>query len=176
MQCCNSTRIDSTPGQSSLKLRGLACKAWFNFLNASSSTAQRTVSNLSLQMPALLPKLSEYALMPSSPSQRRRQRLVICAATLLNSGVGTSLIPVPSKSDAAETADVNDPDLTMSATKDGSLSYSPEWKALLLLACLAWDAVLAPADVYWTAESTLQMSDTLRRLITSLMMIFFSLR
>ena len=116
-QCCNSTRIDSAPGQSSLKLRGLACKAWFNFLNASSSTAQHTVSNLSLQMPALLPKLSEYAQMPSSPSQRRRQRLVICAAALLISGVGTSLTPAPSKSDAAETAEVNDPDLTMSATK-----------------------------------------------------------
>ncbi len=126
-------------------------------------------------MPALLPKLSEYALMPSSPSQRRRQRLVICAAALLISGVGTSLIRTPSKSDAADMAEVNDPDLTMSATKDGPLSHSSDWKGLLLLACLAWDALLAPADVYWTAESTLQISDTLRHLITSLMMIFFSL-
>ena len=127
-------------------------------------------------MPALLPKLSEYALMPSSPSQRRRQRLVICAAALLISGVGASPTPAPSKSDAADMAEVNDPDLTMSATKDGSLSNSSEWKALLLLVCLAWDAVLASADVYWTKESILQMSDTLRRLMTSLMMIFFSLR
>ncbi len=175
-QCCNSTRIDSTPGQSSLKLPGLACKAWFKFLNASSSTPQRTASNLSLQMPALLPKLSEYALMPSSPSRRRRQRLVICAAALLVSGVGTSLIPAPSKSHATDMAEVNDPDVTMSATKAGPLSMSSDWKELLLLACLAWYALLAPADVYWTAEPTLQMSDTLRRLITSLMMIFFSLQ
>ena len=167
-QCCDSTRIDSKPGQSSLKLQRLACKAWLNCLHASSSTAQHTVSNLSLQMPALLPKLSEYALMPSSPPQRRKQCLVICAAALLISGVGTSLTPAPSQSNAADMAQVNEPHLTMSATRAGSLSRSSEWKGLPLLACLVWDALLAPADVY--------LAHVLQRLIISSTMIFFSLR
>lgn len=76
-------------------------------------------------MPALLPKLSEDALIPSSPSQRRKQRLVISLAVFFVSIEGSISDAVPpdlavlatggGRSDAADTADVNDPDLITSS-------------------------------------------------------------
>ena len=85
-------------------------------------------------MPALFPRLSEDALIPSKPSHRRRQRFVICLATRLISGESASLAStVP---DVADTAEVNDPDLIMSAAREGPLSSSSGWQAFILLACL----------------------------------------
>jgi len=49
------------------------------------AAAQRTPSNLPLQMPAWPPVMSEPALTPSQPSHRLRQCCVICFATCLTS-------------------------------------------------------------------------------------------
>ena len=61
---------------------------------ARSSTAKCTPSNLSLQMPDRLPRPSELALIPKNPSQRRRQRTVICLATVFISFVGPDMAPM----------------------------------------------------------------------------------
>ena len=104
------------------------------------------MSYLSLQTPALLPKLSEEARIPSNPSHRRKQRLVICLATVFVSNDGSSFpsdplvsrtVTLGSRSDAADTADVNDPDLMMLSGTGPRPVPSIGWNALILFDCLA---------------------------------------
>ena len=125
----------SPPGESARKLLGLACKAWFSLLNANSKTAQHTVSYRSRQMPALFPKLSVDALIPSHPSQRRKQRLVISLVVVLVSDGGSSSCH----------------DVTRFPANNA-------------------------AEAPWSEESALLTSEILRRLMTSSMIVFFSVR